>query len=134
MNPARPKTGRMPVVFDPRVAGSLLGHLMGAINGAGIVRGTSFLKDSLGKRVFAPGIVVRDDPRRLRGPRSRPFDGEGVPTAARSIVDDGVLTTWLLDSRSARQLGLQTTGHAARSTGEPAFARRRATFGCKPAL
>ena len=119
MNPARPKTGRMPVVFDPRVAGSLLGHLMGAINGAGIVRGTSFLKDSLGKRIFAPGIMVRDDPRRPRGPRSRPFDGEGVPTAARSIVDDGVLTTWLLDSRSGRQLGLQSTGHAARGTGSP---------------
>jgi PmbA protein len=69
--------------------------------------------------VFAPGIVVRDDPRRRRGLRSRPFDGEGVPTAARSIIEDGMLTTWLLDSHTARQLGFKTTGHAARGTGGP---------------
>ncbi len=119
MNPTRPRTARIPVIYDPRVSSSLLGHLMGAINGAGIARGTSFLKDRLGQAVFGKGIVVRDDPRRVRGLRSRPFDGEGVPTRARAIVEDGVLTTWLLDSRSARQLGLRTTGHAARGTGSP---------------
>ena len=119
LNPTRPRTARLPVVFDPRVSSSLLGHLMGAINGSTIVRGTSFLKDKLGQRIFAPGIVVRDDPRRPRGLRSRPFDAEGVPTQARAIIDDGVLTTWILDSRSARQLGLATTGHAARGTSSP---------------
>ena len=119
LNPTRPKTARLPVVYDPRVAGSLLGHFAGAINGASIARGTSFLKDRLGQRVFAPGIVVRDDPLRRRGLRSKAWDGEGTPTQARSLVDDGVLTTWLLDSRSARQLGLRSTGHAARGTGGP---------------
>ena len=119
LNPTRPRTAKLPVVYDPRVSSSLLGHLMGAINGGAIARGTSFLKDKLGQRVFAPGIVVRDDPRRRRGLRSRPFDGEGVPTAARAIIEDGVLTTWLLDSRTARQLGMTTTGHAARGTGGP---------------
>jgi len=119
LNPTRPRTARLPVVFDPRVASSLLGHLAAAINGAAIVRGTSFLKDRLGQAVFAPGIQVHDDPRRLRGLRSRLFDGEGVPTVARAIIRDGVLTTWLLDSRSARQLGMASTGHAARGTGGP---------------
>jgi PmbA protein len=119
LNPARPSTAKLPVIYDPRVAGGLVGHLAGAINGASVARGTSFLKDKLGQRVFAPGIAIRDDPRRVRGLRSRPFDGEGTPTAARALIDDGVLTTWLLDSRSARQLGLRSTGHAARGTGGP---------------
>jgi PmbA protein len=119
LNPTRPKTARVPVVYDPRVASSLLGHLAGAINGAAIARGTSFLKDKMGQRIFANGIFVHDDPRRVRGLRSRPFDGEGVPTRARAIIEDGVLTTWFLESRSARQLGLQSTGHAARGTNGP---------------
>ncbi len=119
MNPRRARTARLPVVYDPRVAGSLLNHLTAAINGATIARGTSFLKDMLGQAVFAAGIQVHDDPRRPRGLRSKPFDAEGVPTAARAIVQDGVLTTWLLDSRSARQLGLRSTGHAVRGTGGP---------------
>ena len=119
LNPTRPKTGKLPVVFDPRVAGSLLGHFTGAINGAAIARGTSFLKDRMGERVFAPGVFIHDDPRRVRGARSRIFDGEGTPTAARALVEDGRLTTWLLDSRSARQLGLRPTGHAVRGTGGP---------------
>ena len=101
LNPTRPKTARIPVVFDPRVASSLLGHLMGAVNGAGVARGTSFLKDKLGQRIFPPGIVIRDDPRRRRGLRSRPFDAEGVPTQALDIIADGILTSWVLDSRSA---------------------------------
>ena len=119
LHPTRPKTGKLPVVFDPRVAGSLLGHFTGAINGAAIARGTSFLKDRMGERVFAPGVFIHDDPRRVRGARSRIFDGEGTPTAARALVEDGRLTTWLLDSRSARQLGLRPTGHAVRGTGGP---------------
>jgi len=119
LNPTRPRTGRIPVVFDPRVAGSLLGHLAGAINGASVARGTTFLRDKLGQAVFAPGVSVHDDPRRVRGLRSRVFDGEGTPTVARALVDDGVLTTWLLDSRSARQLGMVSTGHAARGTSSP---------------
>ena len=119
LNPIRPHTAKLPVVYAPRVAGSLLGHLAGAINGAGIARGTSFLKDRMGSRVFAPGVSVHDDPRRLRGLRSRLFDGEGTPTVACTPIADGVLTTWLLDSRSARQLGLRSTGHAARGTGGP---------------
>ncbi len=120
LNSTRPRTARLPVVLDPRVASSLLGHLAGAINGAAIARGTSFLRDRIGQAVFASGIQVIDDPRRPRGLRSRPFDAEGVPTAARPIIRDGVLTTWLLDSRSARQLGLASTGHAARgTTGQP---------------
>jgi len=119
LNPTRPSTARLPVVFDPRVAGSLLGHLAGAINGAAIARGTSFLKGRMGERIFAAGIEIRDDPRRVRGARSRVFDGEGTPTAARALIEDGVLTTWLLDSRSARQLGLVSTGHASRGTGGP---------------
>ena len=119
LNPQRPRTARLPVVFDPRVASSLVGHLVSAINGAAITRGTSFLKDAMGQQVFGRGIHIRDEPRRMRGLRSRPFDGEGVPTRDVAIIEDGVLTTWLLDSRSARQLGLASTGHAARGTGGP---------------
>jgi PmbA protein len=119
LNPTRPKTARIPVVFDPRVAGSLLGHLSGAVNGSAVARGTSFLKDRMGEQVLAKGLVVRDDPSRRRGLRSRPFDGEGMPGEGRVIIDDGVLKTWLLDWRSARQLGLVSTGHASRGTGGP---------------
>jgi len=104
----------MAVVFDPRVGASLLSHLIGAISGSAITRKTSFLLDRLGAMVFAPGITVRDDPHRPRGLRSKPFDGEGVATRAMDIIADGTLTSWLLDSASARQLGLQPTGHAAR--------------------
>ncbi len=113
------RTAQVPVVFDPRVARSLLGHLSGAINGAAVARGTSFLKDRLGTRVFAPGVTVVDDPHRRRGLRSKPCDGEGVANARREIVANGELTTWLLDLRSARQLGMATTGHAARGTSSP---------------
>jgi PmbA protein len=114
LNPAKLPSGAMPVVLDPRVGSSLLGHLAGAITGASIARRTSFLQDKLGQQLFAPGITIRDDPHRPRGLRSRAFDGEGLPTAPTDLVADGVLTTWLLDSASARQLGLAPTGHAAR--------------------
>jgi PmbA protein len=110
LNPRRPATAKLPVVYDPRVAGGLIGHLAGAISGSSIARGTSFLKDSLGQQLFAPGIRITDEPRRLRGLRSKPFDGEGIPTANSRPIDDGVLTTWLMDSRSARQLGLKAKG------------------------
>jgi PmbA protein len=119
LNPTRPNTARIPVVYDPRVAGSLLGHLAGAINGAGVARGTSFLKEKLGQKIFGAGINILDDPRRIRGLRSRTFDGEGTPTQARALIQDGVLTTWLLESRSARQLGMTPTGHATRGTSGP---------------
>jgi len=119
LNPGKLTSGPMPVLFDPRVGSSMLGHLIGAITGSAIARRTSFLLEKLGQRVFAAGITVRDDPLRPRGLRSRPFDGEGLPTAAIDIIADGVLTSWLMDSASARQLGLQPTGHAVRGTGGP---------------
>lgn len=108
-----------PVIFDPRIAGGLLGHLMGAINGPSVARGTSFLKDSLGKAIFAPGINIVDDPHRPRGLRSKPFDGEGLENAKLNLVEDGVLTTWLLDLASARQLGMTSSGRASRGTSAP---------------
>jgi len=119
LNPRSMKSQSVPVVFHPDEAAGLLGHFAGAISGTAIARGVSFLKDRMGQAVFAPGIRVIDDPHRMRGLRSKPFDGEGVANARRALVEDGVLTSWLLDCASARQLGLQTTGHAARGTGGP---------------
>lgn len=116
LDPARPATARLPVVYDPRVSASLIGHLAGAVSGASVARGTSFLKDRMGERVFPVGIEIIDDPRRVRGRSSRPFDGEGVATARLALVEDGVLRHWILDGRSARQLGLATTGAAGRGT------------------
>jgi PmbA protein len=112
-------TCRCPVVFDPRVARSLQSHLLGAISGPSIARGTSFLRDKLGKRIFPEAITITEDPHRQRGLRSKPFDGEGIANHRRALIDKGVLTTWLLDLRSARQLGMKTTGHAARGTASP---------------
>ncbi|HTV45372.1 MAG TPA: metallopeptidase TldD-related protein [Stellaceae bacterium] len=112
-------TARVPVVFDPRVARGMISALLGAISGPSIARGTSFLKDRLGGRVFAEAITIIDDPHRRRGLRAKPFDGEGLPNRRRAIIDKGVLTTWLLDLRSARQLKLKSTGHAARGTSSP---------------
>jgi PmbA protein len=108
-----------PVVFENRLAASLLGPLIGAISGPSIARGTSFLKDRLGKPVFAPGVTVYDDPHRRRGLGSTPFDDEGVANQRRNLIDGGVLTTWLLNSPAARQLGLRTTGHASRGLAGP---------------
>lgn len=119
LNPRKVKSQAVPVVFDPRESAGLIGHLAGAISGAAIARGVSFLKDHMGKTIFAPGITIVDDPHRVRGLRSKPFDGEGVANARMAVVEDGVLKTWLLDCASAKQLGLQTTGHAARGTGGP---------------
>ena len=108
---------KVPVVLDPRVGSSLLGHLSGAISGGAITRKTSFLLDAMGTRIFAPGIRIQDDPHRPRGLRSRPFDGEGLPVSPIALVEDGKLETWLLDSATARQLGLEPTGHASRGIG-----------------
>jgi len=119
LGPRKIKSQAVPVVFDPRESAGLLGHLAGAISGAAIARGVSFLKDRLGQEIFATSITVIDDPHRVRGLRSKPFDGEGVANARTAMVENGVLKTWLLDCASAKQLGLQTTGHAARGTGGP---------------
>ena len=114
LNPRKVATRKVPVVFDARVAGSLVSHLASAVNGSAIARKTSFLREKLGDRIFAPGIDIVDDPLRKRGLRSRPFDAEGVGTRALKLVEDGVVKTWLLDSATARELELKSTGHAQR--------------------
>jgi len=119
LDPRQAKSQRVPVVYDPRVSASLLGHFASAISGSSIARGVSFLKDRMGETVFAPAISVIDDPHRQRGLRSKPFDGEGVANRKVALIENGVLQTWLLDVASARQLGLRTTGHAARGTSGP---------------
>jgi PmbA protein len=107
------------VIFENRVAAALLGPLIGAVAGPAIARGSSFLKTKLGQAIFAPGVSVIDDPFRPRGLGSSPFDDEGVAPVRRALIQDGVLTTWLLNASSARQLGLETTGHASRGLAGP---------------
>jgi PmbA protein len=119
LNPRRIASGTMPVIFDPRVGNSLISHLLGAIAGSAITRKASFLLDSRGERVLPKGLSIIDDPLRQRGLRSRPFDGEGLATATTRLIDDGILVDWMLDSASARQLGLAPTGHATRAGGAP---------------
>jgi len=114
LDPRKVKSKRVPIVFDRRIAGSLVSHLASAVNGAAVARKTSFLKDRLGQRLFRPGIQVLDDPLRRRGLRSRPFDAEGVATRRLAVVEDGVLASWILDSATARELGFASTGHAQR--------------------
>jgi PmbA protein len=116
LNPSMVKSGAMPIIFDPRVGSSLVGHLLGAISGSSIARRTSFLLDSLEQQLFDSGISIIDDPLRKRGLSSRAFDAEGLPTSRRTIIDKGVLTGWMMESASARQLGLAPTGHASRGT------------------
>lgn len=117
LRPAKLASGTMPVLFDPRVGNSLIGHLITAIGGPSITRRTSFLLDKEGEPLFGEGVTIRNDPHRLRGLRSRPFDGEGLPTRPSNLIEAGRLTGWLLDSASARQLGREPTGHAFRSSG-----------------
>jgi PmbA protein len=117
LNPGRVRAGTYPVLFDPRVSASLLNHFSSAISGSAVARGTSFLKDRLGERVFAPGVAIVDDPLRPRGLRSRPFDGDGVRVGRRSLVEDGILQQWIADTAAARQLGIAPTGHASRGGG-----------------
>ncbi len=112
--PRQMATGKGIVIYDPRISTGLIGHLVGAANGASIARKTSFLIDKLGSAIFSPAIRVHDDPHRRRGLGSRPFDGEGVASAPLDIVSDGILRTWILDSASARELGLVTNGRANR--------------------
>ena len=114
LNPAKLESGVLPILFDPRIGSGLLGHLIGGMVGPAIARRSSFLLESLGEALFDSAITVIDDPLRARGLRSRPFDGEGLPVARRALINKGVLTGWLMDSASARQLGLEPTGHASR--------------------
>jgi PmbA protein len=114
LNPGKAATGRMTIVFDPRVARSLAGHLAGAINGTAVARKSTFLKDRMGARILPAGFRVTDNPLVPRRGASRPFDGEGVTGRALDIVTDGVLQTWLLSSSAARELGLKTNGRGVR--------------------
>ena len=119
LNAQKVKTQQVPVIYDPRVSGGLVRHFAGGINGSSITRGTSFLKDSMGEKIFSDGINIIDDPHRPRGFRSKPFDAEGLANKRSAIADNGVLTTWVLDLSAARQLGLESTGHASRGTSSP---------------
>jgi PmbA protein len=113
----KPKTGSYPVLFDERISSSLIGHLLSAANGAAIARGSSWLKDSLGQQVLPAHLSVIEDPHRPRISGSRPFDGEGLPTRRRAIIENGMLTGWTLDLASARKLGMESTANAARGIG-----------------
>ena len=115
----RPVTGTYPVLFDERIASSLIGHLLSAVNGAAVARGSSWLRDALGEQVLPAGLSVIEDPYRPRISGSRPFDAEGLPTRKRTIVQDGILTGWTLDLATGRQLGMPSTANAARSTSQP---------------
>jgi PmbA protein len=119
LNPRKVETGQVPVIFDNRVSGSLLRAFAGAVSGPSIARGTSFLKDRMGEQVFADAVTILDDPLRARGLRTKPFDGEGVATTRRALVEKGRLESWILDCASARQLNLSTTGNASRGTSGP---------------
>jgi PmbA protein len=119
LHPKKATSAKLPVIYDRRVSGGLIGHLAGAINGRSVARGTSFLKDRMGTKVFADGIRIVDTPHKQRGLGSRPFDAEGLSCKQMAVIDDGVLTTWLLDLAAARQLNLTPTGHASRGTSGP---------------
>ncbi len=119
LNPRKVETAKVPIIYDRRVSNSIVGHLAGAINGASIARGVSFLKDRMGQQVLTAGVDVIDDPHRRRGHRSWPYDGEGLATERLALVEDGILKTWVLDLRSARQLKLKSTGRAGRGTSSP---------------
>ncbi|MDH3658845.1 MAG: TldD/PmbA family protein [Alphaproteobacteria bacterium] len=119
VNPVKVKSQSVPVVFDPRVAGSIIRHLISAISGPAVARGTTFLRGRLGDEVFAQEISIVEEPHRPNGLRSRAFDAEGLPASAGKLIDQGRLTTWLLDCASARQLDLDPTGHAVRGVSSP---------------
>lgn len=115
----KPKTGAYPVLYDERISSGLIGHMLGAINGASIARGSSWLRDALGQQILPSGLSVIEDPHRPRISGSRAFDGEGLPTARRAIVRDGVLMGWVLDLATGRKLGMDSTANAARGTSSP---------------
>jgi PmbA protein len=134
LNPRKVATRRVPVVFDSRISGSLVGHLASAANGSSVARKTSFLREKLGEKIFASGIDIIDDPLRPRGLRSRPFDAEGIAGRRRHLVEDGVLKSWILDCATARELKLETTGHAQRgvsSTPSPSASNLHMAAGSK---
>lgn len=112
-------SGALPVIFEQRISGALVSGMLGAISGPSVARGVSYLKNHMGEAVLASNLNIIDDPHMLRGHGSRPWDGEGVKTTKQHIVKDGVLQTWLLNTASAKQLKLRTTGHANRSIGSP---------------
>lgn len=117
MDARKPPTGTYPVLFDERISSTLIGHLLGAISGGAIARGASWLRDAMGEQVLPKGLSITEDPHRVRISGSRPFDGEGLPTRKRMIVEDGILKSWTLDLATARKLGLTSTGNAARGPG-----------------
>ncbi len=119
LNPRKVESQAVPIIYDRRVSTSLVSHMLGAIGGASIARGTSFLMDAKGREIFKPNVTIVDDPHRKRGLSSRPFDAEGLPTQKCDIVARGVLQNWTLDLRSARKLGLAPTGQAARGLASP---------------
>lgn len=119
LGPRKIDTGRFPVIYAPRAARSLLGHVAAAIAGPAVARKTSFLADRLGERIFPAEISIVDDPLRRRGVRSRPVDAEGLAASPIRFIDQGVLTGWLLDLSSARQLGLNSTARASRGIASP---------------
>ena len=124
LGPRKVASQAVPIVYEQRIASSLVGHLAGAINGSSVARRSSFLQEQMGEAVFGRGISIIDDGHKRRGHSSRPFDAEGISTGELAVIEDGLLKTWLLDLRSARQLGLETTGHAARGTGGPPSPRQ----------
>jgi PmbA protein len=115
----KPRTGTYPVVYDERIAASLIGHLLSAINGTAVSRGATWLRDALGTHVLPAHLSLIEDPLRPRIGASRPFDAEGLPTRRRAIVDSGVLGGWVLDLATARKLGMDSTANAMRGTGAP---------------
>lgn len=119
LNPRKAKSGGFPVLFDERVSGSLIGHVLGAINGASVARGSSWAKDKMGQQMLPTGFDLIDEPHRVRGGGSRVFDGEGMGLSRRALIADGILQGWLLDTATARQLGLPAPGGAQRGIGSP---------------
>jgi PmbA protein len=119
LSPSKVETRTGTVIFEPRLASGLASTTAQALNGSSVARGTSFLKDKMGAQVFKPGITVADDPLRVRGLGSRPFDGEGIAARPLTLVEDGRIASWVLDLATAAELGLTTTGHAGRGIGGP---------------
>lgn len=112
----KPPTGTYPVLFDERISSSLIGHLLSAINGAAVARGASWLRDAMGEQILPDHLTLIEDPHRPRAGASRPFDAEGLPTAKRTVIENGTLTGWTLDLANARKLGMTSTANAARGT------------------
>gem|GEM_PF-40751 len=119
VSPRKAKTASVPIIMDQRLASSMIGHFLGAINGSSVARGSSYLAGRMGERLFPDSFTITDDPLQVRGIGSRPFDGEGLAPMSNVLVEDGVLKSWLLDSSTARQLGLASTASASFAIGSP---------------